>query len=78
MLLDEQGNFQFHVEKIFQIRRRHGHNQYLVKQRRYPEACNSWEYEVPLRQHSPFAVDIYERRVQGQLATQNASRLYPK
>ena len=75
MLLDEQGNVQFHVEKLLQKRRRHGQNQYLVKWRGYPEAYNSWEFEVPLRQDCPYAVDVFERGVQGQLATLDASRL---
>ena len=75
VLLDEQGNVQFHVEKLLQKRRRHGQNQYLVKWRGYPEAYNSWEFEVPLRQDCPYAVDVFERRAQGQLATLDASRL---
>ena len=72
-LLDEQGNLQFHVEKLLRKRRHHGQYQYLVKWRGYPESWNSWEYEVPLRQDCPYAVDVFERRGQGQLATPNAS-----
>ena len=44
-LLDEQGNLQFHVEKLLRKRRHHGQYQYLVKWRGYPESWNSWEYE---------------------------------
>ena len=75
VLIDEQGNVRFHVERILQERRRHGHNQYLVQWRGYPEVYNSWEFEVPLRQDCPFAVDVYERRVKGQLVSPDASRL---
>ena len=67
VLLDEQGNVQFHVEKILRKRHHHGQNQFLVKWRGYPEAYKSWEFEVPLQQDCPYAVDVYERRVQGQL-----------
>ena len=74
-LLDEKEDVQFHVEKILQKRRRHGQNQYLVKCRGYPKAYNSWEYEVPVSQDFPFAVDDCERRAQGQLMTPDASRL---
>ena len=55
VLLDEQGNQQFHVEKLLQRRRRDGQYQYLVKWRGHPESENSWEYEIPLRQDCPFA-----------------------
>ena len=72
-LLDEQGNFQFHVEKILQRRRRHGQYQYLVKWRGYPESENSWEYEVPLRQDCPYAVEVFERHGRGRLETPDAS-----
>ncbi|CAI5730846.1 unnamed protein product [Peronospora farinosa] len=64
-LLDAQGNLQFHVERQLQKRRRHGQNQYLVKWRGYPESWNSWEFETPLRQDCPYAVDVFERRAQG-------------
>ena len=73
-LLDEQGNQQFHVEKILQRRRRSGQYQYLVKWRGYPESENSWEFEILLRQDCPYAVDVFERRAQGQIGTQDASQ----
>ena len=71
-LLDKQGNLQFHVEKILQRRRRHGQYQYLVKWRGYPESENSWEYEVPLLQDCPYAVEVFERHGRGQVATPDA------
>ena len=43
VMLGEQVNVQFHVERIFEKRRRHGHNQYLVQWHGYPEAYNVGE-----------------------------------
>ena len=72
-LLDEQGNLQqFHVERLLKRRRHKGQYQYLVKWRGYPKSKNSW-FEVPLRQDCPYAVDIFDRRAEGQLASQRAS-----
>uniref|UniRef100_A0AAV1U905 Chromo domain-containing protein n=1 Tax=Peronospora matthiolae TaxID=2874970 RepID=A0AAV1U905_9STRA len=71
-LVDEPYDQQYHLERILQQRRRDGQYQYLVQKRRYPELENSWEYEVPLRQDFPYAVDVFERRIQG-LSTHTAS-----
>ena len=72
-LLDKHGNRQFHVERLLKRRRRNGQYQYLVKWRGYPESENSWEYEVPLRQDCPYAIDVFERSVQGQPELSDAS-----
>ncbi|CAI5714511.1 unnamed protein product [Hyaloperonospora brassicae] len=72
-LLDEQGNRQFHVERLLKRRRRQGQYQYLVKWRGYPESENSWEFEVPLRQDCPYAVDVFEHRGRGHPSTDIAS-----
>ena len=72
-LLDEQGNRQFHVEKLLKRRRRHGHDQYLVKWRGYPESENSWEYEIPRRHDCPYALDVFEHHGRGQLETEAVS-----
>ena len=56
--LDEQGNLQFHVKKLLNRRHHKGQCRYLVKWRGYPESKNSWEFEVPLRQDYPYAVDV--------------------
>ena len=40
-----------------------GSYQYLVKWRVYPDSENSWEFEIPLRQNCPYAVDVFEHRV---------------
>ena len=72
-LLDEKGNLQFHVERLLKRRRHKGQYQYLVKWRGYPESENSWEFEVPLRQDCPYAVDVFERRAEGQHAPQRVS-----
>ena len=69
-LLDEQWNPQFLVDRILQRRRRHG--QYQVKWRGYPESENICEYEMPLRQYCPYAVDVFERHGRSQLATTHA------
>ena len=73
-LLDEHGNRQFHVEKLLKRRRRHGQYQYLVKWRGYPKSENSWEFEAPLRQDCPYAIDVFEHRGQGHLETEPVSR----
>ena len=39
----------------------------------YPESDNSREFEVPLWQYCPYAVDIFDRRAECQLASQLAS-----
>jgi hypothetical protein len=70
-LLDEQGNRQFHVERLLQRRRRKGQYQYLVKWRGYPDSENSWEFETPLRQDCPYAVDVFEHRDQGRNGTES-------
>ncbi|CCI50318.1 unnamed protein product [Albugo candida] len=72
-LLDKQGNLHFHVEKVLARRRRHGQNQYLTKWRGYPESENSWEYEIPLRQDFPYAMDVFEHHRQAHPATKGAS-----
>ena len=71
-LLAEHGNLQFHVERLLKRRRHKGQHQYLVKWRGYPESENSWEFEVPLWQDCPFAVDVFKHRAEGQLASQRA------
>ena len=42
VLVDEQGNVQFHVERILQKRRYHDQLQYLMKWRGYFKSYNSW------------------------------------
>ena len=64
-LLDEHGNPHFHVERVLRRRRRQGQTQCLVKWKGYPESENSWEFEIPLRQDCPYAVDAFERRAHG-------------
>ena len=72
-LLDEQGNRHFHVERLLKRRRRQGQYQYLVKWRGYPESENSWEFEVPLGQDCPYALDVFEHRGKGHPVTEVAS-----
>ena len=72
-LLDEHGNPHFHVERVLRRRRRQGQTQYLVKWKGYPESENSWEFEIPLRQDCPYAVDAFERRAHGHSVADDAS-----
>lgn len=60
-LLDERGELHFHVERLLARRRHRDHTQYLVKWRGEPNSYNSWEYEVPLRQDCPEAVDAFNQ-----------------
>ncbi|KAE8900547.1 hypothetical protein PF007_g10697 [Phytophthora fragariae] len=57
-LLDEHGELHYHVEGLLKRRQHRGHTQYLVQWRGEPP---SWEYEVPLRQDCPQAVDAFDR-----------------
>ena len=66
-------NRQFDVERVLGRRRRQDQYQCLVKWKGNPESENSWEFEVPLRQDCPYAVDVYEQLAQGQRPTQNTS-----
>ena len=72
-LLDEYGNIQFYVERFLQLLRLYGQYQYLVKYGGMPESENSREYEIPLRQNCPYAVDVFEYRDQGHLETDAVS-----
>ena len=72
-LLDEHRNLQFCVKKILRKHRSRVQNQNLVQWGGYPGSWNSWEFELPLPQNCPYAVEVYERRVQGQLAIADAS-----
>ena len=72
VLDNEQGNVQLHVERLLQNRRIHGQNQYLVQWLGYSESYSSWEFEIPLRQDYPYAVDVFERHSQGRPAISDA------
>ncbi|KAE9050484.1 hypothetical protein PR001_g2348 [Phytophthora rubi] len=57
-LLDEHGELHYHEERLHKRHQHRGHNQYLVQWRGEPP---SWDYEVPLRQDCPQAVDAFDR-----------------
>ncbi|CAH0481207.1 unnamed protein product [Peronospora belbahrii] len=65
-LIDEHNHQQFHVESLLDRCRHLCHTQYLVKWRGYPLSYDSWEYEVPLRQDCPDAVDDFDQDGQKQ------------
>ena len=58
-LLAEQGNLQFHVERLLKRRLNKGQYRYLVKWGGYLESENSWKSKKPLRQDCPYDVEFF-------------------
>ncbi|CEG41377.1 Heterochromatin-associated protein HP1 and related CHROMO domain proteins [Plasmopara halstedii] len=54
----------YHVERLVRRGRHQGQIQYLEKWREYLNSENSWEFEAPLRQDCPDAVDAFDQKYQ--------------
>ncbi|CEG50067.1 hypothetical protein F444_21326 [Plasmopara halstedii] len=63
-LLDDNGDVHYHVERLVRRRRHQGQTQYLVKWRGYPDSENLLEFETPLQQDCPDAVDAFDQKDQ--------------
>ena len=72
-LLDKQGSLHFHVERLLKRLRHKGQYQYLVKCCGYPVSKNLWEFEVPLQQDFPYAVEVLSVALRVSLHPQRAS-----